>query len=179
MLIAMPGIGDPRFERAVILVCAHGDDHAMGIAVNRPMGELTTPDLLARLGILADIHMPRDLVLYGGPVEVERGFVLHTADYTAPPATLRVADGIALTATREVLEAMADARRAPRRSLLALGYAGWGEGQLEQELANNVWLTCEPDEALLFGQAHEAKWAKALEKIGIQPHQLSGTAGRA
>ena len=179
MLIAMPGIGDPRFEHAVIMICAHGDDHAMGIAVNRPVGELTTPDLLVRLGVTADIHMPRDLVLFGGPVEVERGFVLHTADYSAPPATLRVADGLALTATREVLEAMADTRRAPRRSLLALGYAGWGEGQLEQELAANVWLTCEPDETLLFGQDHGATWVRALEKIGVQPHQLSGTAGRA
>jgi putative transcriptional regulator len=179
MLIAMPCIGDPRFERAVILVCAHGDDHAMGIAVNRPVGELTTPDLLARLGVTADIHMPRDLVLFGGPVEIERGFVLHTADYRSPPATLPVADGIALTATRDVLEAMADAERAPRRSLLALGYAGWGEGQLEQELAANAWLTCDPDESLLFGQDHEAKWAAALGKIGIEPHRLSGAAGRA
>jgi putative transcriptional regulator len=92
---------------------------------------------------------------------------------------LRVADGIALTATREVLEAMADASRAPRRSLLALGYAGWGEGQLEQELAANVWLTCEPDETLLFDQDHEAKWARALGKLGIEPHRLSGAAGRA
>jgi putative transcriptional regulator len=179
MLIAMPGIGDPRFEHAVILVCAHGDDHAMGIAVNRPVGELTTPDLLGRLGVTADIHMPRDLVLHGGPVEIERGFVLHTADYAAPPATLTVAEGIALTATREVLEAMARVDRAPRRSLLALGYAGWGAGQLEQELAANVWLTGDPDEALLFGQDHDAKWAMALEKLGIAPHKLSGLAGRA
>jgi putative transcriptional regulator len=179
LLVAMPSIGDPRFERAVILICAHGADHAMGIAVNRPVGDLTTPDLLGRLGVVADIHMPQDLVLFGGPVEVERGFVLHTNDYASPPATLPVAEGLALTATREVLEAMGDMDRAPRRSLLALGYAGWGSGQLEQELAQNAWLTCDPDETLLFGQDHEAKWTMALAKLGIEPHRLSGEAGHA
>jgi putative transcriptional regulator len=179
MLVAMPGIGDPRFEKAVILVCAHGEDHAMGIAVNRPVGELTTPDLLERLGVHADIHTPRDLVLFGGPVEVERGFVVHTADFASPPATLAIAGDLALTATREVLEAMADLQRAPRHSLLALGYAGWGAGQLDYELAQNAWLTCDPDETLLFGQDHEAKWTMALAKLGIEPHRLSGEAGRA
>lgn len=179
MLVAMPGIGDPRFERAVILICAHGADHAMGIAVNHPVGDLTTPDLLTRLGVEANIHMPNDLVLFGGPVEIERGFVVHTTDYASPPATLRVADDLALTATREVLEAMANQDRAPRKSLLALGYAGWGAGQLEQELAQNAWLICEPDEALLFGQDHEAKWAHALGKLGIEPHRLSSGGGRA
>ena len=179
MLIAMPGIGDPRFEHAVILVCAHNDHHAMGISVNRPVGGLTTPDLLDRLGVEADIRTPRDLVLHGGPVETERGFVVHTADYASPPATLPIAPDVALTATREVLEAMADRARAPRRSLLALGYAGWGSGQLEKEMAQNVWLTCDPDETLLFGQDHQAKWAMALSKLGIEPHWLSSEAGRA
>jgi putative transcriptional regulator len=179
MLIAMPGIGDPRFERAVILICAHGDDHAMGIAVNHPVGDLTTPDLLVRLGVEANIQMPPDLVLFGGPVEIERGFVLHTSDYSSPPATLPVSEDLALTATREVLEAMGDRERAPRKSLLALGYAGWGSGQLEQELAQNAWLTCDPDETLLFGQDHDAKWALALAKLGIEPHRLSSEGGRA
>jgi len=178
MLIAMPGIGDPRFERALIYVCAHNAEHAMGLTVNRPVDGLTVPDLLSRLGIEATITMPEDLVLFGGPVERERGFVLHTADYDGTQATVPVSEGISLTATRDVLEAMASAQR-PRRSLLALGYAGWGEGQLEKELAENVWLTCDPDEALLFGDDHEHKWSRALAKIGVSADRLSSLSGKA
>ena len=179
MLIAMPGIGDPRFERALVLICAHDESHAMGIAVNRPVEGLTLPDLLTRLDVKPSAEMAPDLVLLGGPVDRERGFVLHTDDYMSEDHSLFVGDGVALTATREVLEAMADQDRAPRKSLLALGYAGWGAGQLEQELAQNAWLICEPDEALLFGQDHEAKWAHALGKLGIEPHRLSSGGGRA
>ncbi len=179
VLIAMPGIDDPRFERAVIFLCAHNADHAMGLTVNRPVDGLTVPDLLVRLGIEATITMPEGLVLFGGPVERERGFVLHTADYDSAPATLAVADGVSLTATRDVLEAMASENRAPRRSVLALGYAGWGGGQLERELQENVWLTCEPDESLLFGDDHEHKWGRALAKIGVSAERLSTLSGRA
>lgn len=178
MLIAMPGIGDPRFERAVIFLCAHGADHAMGLTVNRPVDGLTVPDLLVRLGIEATITMPDELVLFGGPVERERGFVLHTADYDASPATVAVSEGFSLTATRDVLEAMAS-QHPPRRSLLALGYAGWGGGQLEREIAENVWLTCDPDEALLFGDDHEHKWSRALAKIGVSAERLSTLSGSA
>lgn len=179
LLIAMPGIGDPRFEKSVILICAHGEDHAMGIAVNKPAGDLTLPELLPRLGLQADIRMPHDLVLFGGPVEKERGFVLHTCDYASPPATLEVSEDLALTATREVLEAMASRHTAPRRSILALGYAGWGAGQLDDEVLHNAWLTCEPDEDLIFGQDHGAKWGMALRKLGITPAMLSAEAGHA
>jgi len=179
LLIAMPGIGDHRFEKSVILICAHGGDHAMGIAINKPAGDLTLPELLPRLGLQADIRMPHDLVLLGGPVEKERGFVLHTCDYASPPATMDIAGDLALTATREVLEAMASRDTAPRRSILALGYAGWGAGQLEDELANNAWLTCDPDEDLVFGQDHGSKWGMALRKLGINPSMLSAEAGHA
>jgi len=179
LLIAMPGIGDPRFERAVILVCAHDDEHAMGLAVNRPVDGLPISDLLSRLGVESDIRLPDDLVLFGGPVERERGFVLHTADYVSPPATLTIGEDYALTATREVLEAMVDADRRPRRSTLALGYAGWGGGQLERELQENVWLTCDADEELLFGADHEHKWSLALTKIGVSAERLSSLSGRA
>lgn len=178
ILIAMPGIDDPRFERAVIFLCAHGADHAMGLTVNRPVDGLTVPDLLVRLGIEATISMPEDLVLIGGPVERERGFVLHTADFHATPATLPVLSDISLTATRDVLEAMASPL-APRRSLLALGYAGWGGGQLERELQENVWLTCEADETLLFGDDHDHKWSRALSKIGVSAEKLSSLSGSA
>lgn len=179
VLIAMPGIGDERFERAVILICAHNDEHAMGLTVNHPVEGLTMPNLLARLGVTSDISMPDDLVLLGGPVERERGFVLHTSDYAAAPATLAIDPGLGLTATREVLEAMADRQRRPRRSILALGYAGWGGGQLESELRHNVWLTCPPDEELLFGTDHDLKWTRALAKIGVSAERLSSLSGRA
>ena len=178
LLIAMPGIADPRFERALILVCAHDPRHAMGLALNRPVEGLTVPDLLERLDIKSEIKAPPDLVLMGGPVERERGFVLHTDDYQAQHS-IGVAGGLTLTATRDVLEAMAQADGRPRRSLLALGYAGWGAGQLENEIKDNVWLTCEPDEALVFGADHEHKWSRALSKLGVDPERLSFAAGRA
>ena len=178
LLIAMPGIADPRFERALILVCAHDTRHAMGLAVNRPVEGLTVPDLLARLEIENAIRAPADLVLMGGPVERERGFVLHTTDYQGE-FSLEVGAGVALTATREVLEARASHNGHPSKSLLALGYAGWGAGQLENEIKQNVWLTCEPDEALIFDHDYEGKWTRALAKLGVDPKFMSAEAGRA
>jgi putative transcriptional regulator len=179
VLIAMPGIGDPRFERSVVLMCAHDSDHAMGLALNRPAEGLSTPDLLERLGIQPQFAMPDDPVLFGGPVDRERGFVVHTDDYMSRGSSLPVRPGIAWTATRDVLEAMADRLRRPRRALVALGYAGWGAGQLEREIQDNVWLTCEPDEDLLFAADHELKWAKALAKLGVAAGRLSSQSGRA
>jgi putative transcriptional regulator len=185
ILIAMPGIGDPRFERAIIYICAHDEEHALGLALNRPVEGLTFADVLKRLDIPATIDLPQDLVLIGGPVRRENGFVLHTDDYASPvppgtqASTLKIGDGIALTATKDVLEAIASHNRQPRRAVMALGYAGWGAGQLERELKENVWLTCDADEALLFDADHETKWARALAKIGISPQHLSGEAGRA
>jgi putative transcriptional regulator len=178
MLIAMPGIGDPRFERSLILVCAHDNEHAMGIAVNRPVEGLTVPDLLERLEVRTTAEMDDDLVLLGGPVETERGFVLHTDDYHAEHS-LEIGDGIALTTTREVLEAMGRQETSPRRAILTLGYAGWGAGQLEREIRQNVWLTVEADEALVFDDAYDTKWSRALGKLGIDPQFLSAEAGEA
>jgi putative transcriptional regulator len=178
-LIAMPGIGDPRFERAVILICAHDSGHAMGLVVNRPLDGLTSPDLLERLGVASASAAPQEPVLLGGPVERERGFVLHTLDYLNGDTSAKVSDGIALTATRDVLEAMADPIRRPRRAVLALGYAGWGAGQLEQEIRDNIWLTCTPDEALVFSQDFDHKWSQALARIGVNANNLSAQAGRA
>ncbi len=182
LLIAMPGIGDPRFERALILVCAHDEEHAMGLALNRPVEGLTVPDLLERLEIKSTITLPPDLVLMGGPVERERGFVLHTCDYCGEHSLEVAPDqglGVALTATREVLEAMASDDGAPARSLLALGYAGWGAGQLENEIKENVWLTCDADEALIFDHDYEKKWSRALAKLGVDPERLGAATGRA
>jgi len=178
LLIAMPGISDPRFERALILVCAHDHQHAMGLALNNPVYGLTVPDLLERLEIKSTITLPPDLVLMGGPVERERGFVLHTTDYQGE-FSLDVGSGVALTATREVLEAMASHNGHPSKSLLALGYAGWGAGQLENEIMQNVWLTCEPDDELIFDHDYDRKWARALAKLGVDPERLSSVGGRA
>lgn len=178
MLIAMPGIGDPRFERSLVLLCAHDHDHAMGIAVNRPIEGLTVPDLLERLEIKSDADLDEDLVLLGGPVEMERGFVVHTDDYHAEHS-LDLGGGLSLTTTREVLEAMGRRDPQPRRAILTLGYAGWGAGQLEREIRQNVWLTVEADEALVFDHDYETKWARALGKLGIDPQFLSAEAGQA
>jgi len=179
LLIAMPGIGDPRFERAVVFLCAHNAEHAMGLAINRPIEDLSVPRLLKRLGVKSTIEMPQDLVMMGGPVEKDRGFVLHTDDYVSPDSSLAVMPGIRLTATRDVLEALADQESRPRRSIMALGYAGWGAGQLEREIRENTWLTCDPDERLIFGDDHEHKWSEALAKLGIAAERLSSHAGRA
>jgi putative transcriptional regulator len=179
MLIAMPSIGDPRFERAVILMCAHSAEQAMGITVNRPMEGLALPDLFDRLGMKSSIRLPDLPVLSGGPVERERGFVLHTDDYSNPDSTLSVAGGVSLTATREILDAIGDEARRPRCAALALGCASWGSGQLEAELKENVWLACDADEALIFDDDHGTKWGRALAKLGVAPERLSMQAGRA
>ena len=179
LLIAMPGIGDPRFERAVILMCVHSPDHAMGITVNRPMSGLTMRALMEKLGMKDAVAAPDQKVLSGGPVEQERGFVLHTDDFITLDSTLPVGGGVSLTATREVLDAMTDELRRPACATLALGCAQWAPGQLEQELAQNVWLTSEPDLAIIFDADHDSKWARALGQLGISPGRLSGQAGRA
>ena len=178
MLIAMPGIGDPRFERAVLMVCAHDNAQAMGIVLNRPLDGLTVPGLLQKLGMDAD-SVPPSSVLSGGPVERVKGFVVHSDDYAGDVSTVPVCDGVSLTDTRDVLDAIGDEMRRPRRWVLALGYAGWGPGQLENELREGVWLTCEPDDGLVFDHDYDGKWTRALAKIGVTADRLSPEAGRA
>lgn len=180
LLIAMPSIGDPRFERTVILMCAHSAESAMGVVLNNPVEGLSLTSLLERLSVNPEPGSRIDqLVLAGGPVERERGFVLHTDDFSTVDATMAVAEGIALTPTREVLEAMADPNRRPRRSALALGCAAWGAGQLEQEIRDSAWLSCNSDEDLVFDDDYGTKWARALAKIGVTVDHLSSQAGRA
>lgn len=178
LLIAMPGIGDPRFDKALILVCAHDNDHAMGVAVNRPASGLSVADVLKQLGVEGPAEALDRTVLLGGPVETGRGFVLHTDDYGSAHSEA-VPGGLALTTTRDVLEAMGKGDGCPRGAVLTLGYAGWGPGQLEREIRENVWLTVEADEALVFDEAYETKWARALGKLGVDPGFLSSEAGRA
>ena len=179
LLIAMPGIGDPRFGHAVILMCAHSPEQAMGITLNRPMDRLPLSTLLDRLGVTVTSAPDDRPVLDGGPVERERGFVLHTDDFHAPHSTLEVAGGLALTATRDVLEALGDAALRPRRAAMALGCASWDSGQLEREIRENVWLACDPDEAIIFDDDFETKWVRALAKLGIRPEAISLQSGRA
>jgi len=179
LLVAMPGISDPRFEHAVILVCAHRPDHAMGLRLDRPAPGIDLKAVLTKLETPAPDSAAERAVLVGGPVERERGFVLHTADWLVEDASLAFGDGLAMTGTREALAAMVDPTAGPRRSMLLLGYAGWGEGQLEDELGENVWLTAEADADLIFDPDYEGKWARALAGLGIDPAQLSGQSGRA
>lgn len=178
LLIAMPGMDDPRFEQSVIYICQHSDEGALGLVVNKPALELKFPDLLRQMGLSAPEGMRDIRVHFGGPVEMGRGFVLHSADYESGGGRLRVDDKTAMTATINVLEDIAEGR-GPRQSMLALGYCGWGPGQLEGEFARNGWLTCDPRDDILFGRANEFKWTAALKIMGIDPLMLSSVQGRA
>jgi putative transcriptional regulator len=177
LLVAMPQMQDPRFSRAVIFMCMHNEGGAMGLVVNKLIDSLTLPSLLDQLGIEGSAISVKTPVYFGGPVEAHHGFVLHSADYVED-CTLVVQGGVALTASLGILRAMADGK-GPRHSLLALGYAGWGPGQLDRELQSNGWLHVQSDETILFDAALQDKWLKALGKIGVSPAALSGEAGHA
>lgn len=181
ILIAMPGMQDPRFHRSLIYLCAHSADGAMGLIVNKRADNLKLKDLFGRLGIPIGSG-PSELagtpVHYGGPVEMGRGFVLHSSDYHSDDATMQVDDTTSMTATLDILHAMAT-DCGPNRAIIALGYAGWAPGQLEAELQANGWLACAADETLLFGTDEDSKWDKALAKLGVHPAMLSSTGGRA
>lgn len=178
LLIAMPGMGDPRFAHSVVLVCAHSDEGAMGLIVNKPAQELTFGGLLEQLKIPKAAEGRDIRVHFGGPVERGRGFVLHTADYPGGPATMSVPGGFGMTATLDILQALAQGE-GPEKALLALGYAGWGPGQLEAEIARNDWLTGVAGPDLVFSGDDRGKWAAALTRQGINPLSLSSAAGRA
>lgn len=185
LLIAMPVMEDERFARSVIYVCAHSSEGAMGIIVNRPAGSIDFPELLVQLDIIKktdQIKLPENAesmkVLKGGPVETGRGFVLHSSDFFIEDATLPIDEGICLTATVDILRAIAKGG-GPKHAILALGYAGWAPGQLETEIQDNGWLHCAADEDLIFGGDVEEKYLRALRKIGIHPGMLSNEAGHA
>ncbi len=185
LLIAMPSMADKRFARSVVYMCAHSGDGAMGIVINKLANEVSFRDLLVQLDIVQARNEP-DLpggvdnvrVHRGGPVETGRGFVLHSADFFLENATLPIAEGICLTATLEILRAISDGR-GPDRALLALGYAGWRPGQLEFEIQANGWLHSQADSDILFDDDIDAKYDRALAKIGIEPAMLSDEAGHA
>ena len=177
LLVAMPQMQDPRFAKTVIYLCAHTPEGAMGLVLNKLVDSITFPDLLEQLSIEPAISGEEIRVHFGGPVESGRGFVLHTADYQRE-GTLPINSGIALTATVDILRDMARGA-GPRQTLLALGYAGWGPGQLDAEIQANGWLQVPADEQLGFGQDLEMKWELALAKLGIDFGRLSGEAGHA
>ncbi|WP_227286869.1 YqgE/AlgH family protein [Boseongicola sp. H5] len=183
LLIAMPGMGDPRFHGSVVFLCAHSDTGTMGLIVNKAITELTFAEMLDQLEIPVDAA-PDLPVCFGGPLETGRGFVLHSAEYAprtrdaAEDGTLRVDNRFAMTATLDVLRDLADGH-GPKQALLALGYAGWGPGQLESEILRNGWLTCAASPTLVFGRRMDGKWEAALASLGIDPLMLSSEAGHA
>jgi len=185
LLVAMPGMGDERFARTVIYVCAHSPEGAMGIVVNKPAADLSMPDLLVQLDIIPEderIRLPnrvgRMQVLMGGPVETSRGFVLHSPDFFIDQSTLPIDEDVCLTATVDILRAIARGE-GPQSAVLALGYAGWGAGQLESEIQANGWLNCPADPELIFHSALDLKYEMALRKLGVDPAMLSMDAGHA
>ncbi|MGG5890032.1 YqgE/AlgH family protein [Falsiroseomonas sp. HC035] len=177
LLVAMPGMADPRFTRTVICLCAHSPEGAMGLVLNQPLDNLSFDELLGQLGLDPVPPARRIRLTQGGPVEGGRGFVLHTADWETE-GSLTVQPGLALTASVEILKAIASGG-GPRAGLLALGYAGWGPGQLDNELQQNAWLSVPADEDLLFAEQPDQLWRAAMAKLGIDPSALSGSAGHA
>lgn len=183
LLIAMPGIGDSRFDKTIIYMCAHSAEGSMGIIINRPSAEIRFDDVINRLedgevDVPLLPHAHNGAVYEGGPVEPARGFVLHTSDYETDGNTMPIDRGICLTATLEVLRDIASGK-GPRLCLLALGYAGWSPGQLEDEMQANGWLYCDADESLIFGADNEEKYLSALGKLGIDPGNLASEYGHA
>ena len=174
-LIAMPNMGDPRFERSVVLICSHEDDHAMGVVINKQIKDVTVGDLLKQLEIKAEGVVSENPVHYGGPVQQDRGLVIHTLDYRSSQ-TLVVGDNIGVTGTRDILADVAGddpSSPPPEKYFLALGHAGWDGGQLEEEIAMNAWANCEAEEALVFTNGNIDIWKSALEKLGVTGAMLS------
>lgn len=178
LLIAMPGMGDPRFEHSVVFMCAHSDEGSMGLIINKPTADVTMKMLMEQLNIQANVDLRGKPVHYGGPVEQGRGFVLHTPDFESDVATLDVNPTFRMTATLDILEEIA-AGNGPYKRIMMLGYAGWGAGQLEGEIAENAWLICDATPELVFETPDPDKWEIALGSLGISAMALSASGGRA
>ncbi len=178
LLIAMPGMEDPRFAHSVVFLCAHSEDGAMGLIVNKAIDGVGLSELLEQLSIEPKKPLGEDRLFFGGPVETGRGFVLHSAEYQSALSSLKVCADFSMTATQDVLDDIAQAQ-GPAQALTALGYSGWGAGQLEREIGENGWLIAEATPDLVFGVPNELKWAKALKSIGVDALSLSSTAGHA
>ncbi len=177
-LVAMPGMGDPRFERAVIFMCAHTPEGAMGLMINRPAHQLEFSELMEQLGVEGKDTANGPQVFFGGPVEHGRGFVLHSTDYFTKGGTMAISDDFGMTATMDVLQDMADGK-GPDKRLLSLGYSGWGPGQLEAEIQDNGWLICDASPKIVFDTPWDKKWNAAMRSLGFDPAMLSAEGGRA
>lgn len=178
LLISMPGIGDDTFDNTVVFLCSHTDEGAMGLIINKVTPDVSLGNLLSQLEIEASSKTKAQAVLYGGPVELQRGFVLHSRDYISKVKTLDVAPWVGMTATLDVLEDIG-AGQGPEEALVMLGYAGWGPGQLEGEIAQNGWLTADATHDLVFDTPFDQRWGRALESIGVAALTLSSEAGHA
>jgi putative transcriptional regulator len=178
LLIALPGMPDPRFERSVIFMCAHSQDGAMGLIINKPVEGLRFHEMMQRLEVAVTSDTPDPPILFGGPVQTERCFVLLCGDFAGGESTLTVNEDVSLTATLDILRAIASGN-GPARSLFALGYAGWDGGQIEDEIRANGWIHCDADMGLVFDAGPDEKWSLALKKLGIDASILSANAGRA
>ena len=177
-LIASPAMQDPRFRGAVIYMCVHDDEQAMGIIINKPKPDLKLSTMLPHLGVKGGVTNKDSQVLYGGPVETERGFVLHSRDFFHLDTSLPLSPTLALSTSKNILTALVN-ENSPARAVLALGYAGWDSGQLEDEIKNNGWLVSSADEQMIFADNPDGKWKQALGQLGISPELLSAQAGNA
>ena len=179
LIIAMPTMSDPRFKRSVVCICAHNEDGAIGIIINKIIESLSFSKIIKQLKLNKNMTKNdyKDHIYFGGPVETERGFILHSADYSSENST-SINSEISMTASTEILQALIDGN-GPNKSIVALGYAGWGPGQLDTEIQSNAWLSVESDLELVFSAKTAEKWDMALEKIGVNPALLSTEAGRA
>lgn len=177
-LLATPAMRDSRFRFAVVFVVSHDRSGAMGIIVNKSKPGLYISDLLEQVGISGEVQVADAPVLNGGPVDIDRGFVLHSSDYFKPERSLIISKSLSLTSTKDVLESLVSDNH-PKSAMLAVGYAGWGPGQLEKEIAENSWLVTDADESLLFSEDLGSKWGLALEEVGIDPSCLSQAGGKA
>ncbi len=178
LLISMPGISDNAFDNTVVFLCSHNAEGAMGLIINKATPDVSLGDLLGQLEIKASHETKAQAVLYGGPVELKRGFVLHSRDYVSKVKTLDIAPWVGMTATLDVLEDIG-AGQGPDEALVMLGYAGWGAGQLESEIAQNGWLTADATQDLVFNTPFDQQWGRALESIGVAALNLSAEAGHA
>ncbi|HSM95066.1 MAG TPA: YqgE/AlgH family protein [Rhizomicrobium sp.] len=178
LLIALPGMSDPRFEKSVIFMCAHSAEGAMGLIVNKPIEGLGFQDVVKNLDIQVKSNAPDSPVLFGGPVDTGRGFVLHSSEYKSGEGTMPVTSEISLTATLDILRAIAEGQ-GPEHSAFTLGYAGWGPGQIEDEIRLNGWVHCDADSTIIFNTDMDGKWSAALRKLGIDLSLLSANSGRA
>jgi putative transcriptional regulator len=178
LLIALPGMPDPRFERSVIFICAHSGEGAMGLIINKPVEGLSFREMMEKLQIGVTTNTPDRPILFGGPVQTGRGFVLHSGEFESQDSTMPVTDDISLTATLDILRAISSGQ-GPQKALFALGYAGWDGGQIEDEIRANGWVHCDADNAIIFDDALDNKWSRALKKLGIDISGLSAHTGRA